>query len=111
MGVSSREKINTNRNLARVTTKSRVRRRQSLMDVSVEGEEMDVLRSIPCWRPCQMSKIRSQVVLRAMFNGDKTYDNQTEEIHRSQRTTYREGNYWFTGTSNLLGWRLEGVCN
>ena len=45
-----------------------------------------------------------------MFNGDKTYDNRTEEIHRSQRTTYREGNYQFAGTSNLSGWRLEGSC-
>jgi len=41
MGVSSREKINTNRNLARATT-PRVRCRQSLMDMLVKGEEMDV---------------------------------------------------------------------
>jgi len=33
---------------------------------------------------------RSQVVLKAMFNGDKTYDNRTEEIQRNRRTTYRE---------------------
>ena len=34
--VSSREKINTNKNLARVTTKSKSETRQSLMDVSVD---------------------------------------------------------------------------
>jgi len=27
---------------------------------------------------------RSQVVLKAMFNGDKTYDNRTEEIQRNR---------------------------
>ena len=88
-GVSSREKINTNRNLVRATT-PRVRHRQSLMDVSVEGEEMDVLRSVPMLETSSNEQDRSQVVLRAMFNGDKTYDNQTREIQLSRRTTYRD---------------------
>jgi len=35
-GVSSREKTNTKRKLARVMTKSRVGHRQSLMDMSIE---------------------------------------------------------------------------
>jgi len=52
--------MNTNMNLVRATTKSRARRRQSLMDVSVEGEEMEVLRSVPVWRPRRMSKIEAK---------------------------------------------------
>jgi len=47
MNVSSRERMNTNIDLARATTKSRARCRQSLMDVSVEGEEMEASRSVP----------------------------------------------------------------
>ena len=80
MGVSSREKINTNRNLARATTKSRARRRQSLMYMSVKGEKIGVLRSVPTSETLSNEQDRSQVVLRAMFNGDKTYDNRTGEI-------------------------------
>ena len=38
-----------------------------------------------------------------MFNGDKTYDNQTEEIQWGQGTTYIEGNHRVTGTGHLLG--------
>src|SRR5882724_5503729 len=81
------------------------------MDVSVEGEEIGVLRSIPTSETSSSEQDRSQVVLRTRFNGDKTYDNRTEEIHRSWRTTYREGNYQFSGTNKLWGQRLEGVCN
>ena len=33
-----------------------------------------------------------------MFNGDKTYDNRTEEIQQNQGTTYREGNHRAPGT-------------
>jgi len=43
----------------------------------------------------------------AMFNGEETYDNRTEEIHRSRRTTYREGKHSVAGTSNLSCRRLE----
>ena len=74
-GVSSREKINTNRNLEERPLSPRARCRQSLMDVSVEGEEMEVSRSIPTSETSSNEQDRSQVVLRAMFNGDKTYDN------------------------------------
>jgi len=48
--------MNTNRNLVRVTTKSK-----SEMQTVSNGD-------------------RSQVILKAMFNGEKTYDNQTEKI-------------------------------
>ena len=56
------------------------------MDVSVEGEEMDVSRSIPMSETSSNEQDKSQVVLRAMFNGDKTYDNRTGEIQLSRRT-------------------------
>src|SRR5882724_4634209 len=81
------------------------------MDMSVKGEEMEVSRSVPTSETSLSEQDISQVVLRTIFNGDKTYDNQTEEIHRSQRTTYREGNHRVAGTSNLSGRRPEGVCN
>ena len=45
------------------------------MDVSVEGEEMDVSRSVPMLETSSNEQDRSQVVLREIFNGDKTYDN------------------------------------
>jgi len=89
-GVSSREKMNTNMNLARVTTKSRARCRQSLMEVSVKGEEMEVSRSVPMSETSSSEQDRSQVVLKEMFNGEKTYDNRTREIQLSRRTTYRD---------------------
>src|SRR5882724_8713387 len=65
------------------------------MDVLVEGEEMEVSRSIPMSETSLSEQDRSQVILRAMFNGDKTYDNQTEEIQRNWITTYREWNCGF----------------
>ena len=46
MVVSSREKINNNKNLVRVITKSKSKT-QSLMDVSVEGYKIRVSRSVP----------------------------------------------------------------
>src|SRR5882724_7646126 len=81
------------------------------MDVLVEGEEMEVLRSVPTSETSSSEQDRSKAILKEMFNGEKTYDNRTEEIHRSRRTTYREGKHRVAGTSNLLGWRPEGICN
>src|SRR5882724_6910535 len=81
------------------------------MDMLVEGEEMEVSRSVPTSETSSSEQDTSQVVLRAIFNGDKTYDNRTEEIHRSRRTTYREGKHRVACTSNLSGQRLEGICN
>ena len=72
---------------------------------------MDVLRSVPMSETSLSEQDRSQVVLRAMFNGDKTYDNQTEEIHQSWRTTYREWNHQVSGTCTLLGQSSESICN
>ena len=45
------------------------------MDMSVEGEEMEVSRSIPMLETSSSEQDRSQVVLREIFNGEKTYDN------------------------------------
>jgi len=47
MGVSSREKINTNRNLVRVTTKSKSETQTVSNGCVIEGEEIGVSRSIP----------------------------------------------------------------
>ena len=73
------------------------------MDMLVEGEEMEVSRSVPMLETSLSEQDKSQVVLRAMLNGDKTYDNQTKEIQLNRRTTYREWNHRVTGTSKLLG--------
>src|SRR5882724_7414202 len=75
------------------------------------SEESRSLKSIPTSETSSSEWDRSLGFLKAMFNGDKTYDNQTEEIHQSRRTTYREGKHRVAGTSNLLGWRPEGICN
>src|SRR5882724_11486116 len=117
--------MNTNIDLARATTKSkskmqavsngrvgrRGRCRQSLMDVSVEGEEMEDSRSVPTSETSLSEQDRGKAILKAMFNGEETYDNRTEEIHRSWRTTYREGKHSVAGTSNPSGRRPEGICN
>jgi len=50
------------------------------MDMLVKGDEMRVSRSVPTSETLSNEQDRKQVVLRAMFNGEKTYDNQTEEI-------------------------------
>src|SRR5882724_766582 len=90
MGVSSREKMKTNKNLARATTKSKSETQTVSNGRVGQGEEMEVSRSIPTLETSSSEKDRSQVVLREMFNGDKTYDNQTEEIQRNRGTAYRE---------------------
>jgi len=72
------------------------------MDVLVEGE-MDVSRSIPTLETLSNEQDRSQVVLRAMFNGDKTYDNQTGEIQLRWRITYRDQNHRVAGTMYAIG--------
>src|SRR5882724_9362474 len=75
MGVSSREKMNNNKNLARVTTKSKSEMQTVSNGRVSRGEEMEVSRSIPMSETLSSEQYISQVVLRAMFNGDKTYDN------------------------------------
>src|SRR5882724_10282157 len=81
------------------------------MDMSVEGEEMEVSMSVPMPETLLNEQDRSQVVLKAMFNGDKTYDNQTGKIQQNGRTTYKKENHRVTGTSKLLEWSPRGSCN
>ena len=50
-----------------------------------------------------MSKIKVQRPQVNIQEGAKTYDNQTEEIQSSWRTTYREQYYRVAGTCNLSG--------
>ena len=83
MGVSSREKMNTNKNLARETTKSKNETQTVSNGCVSRGEEIEVSGSIPMSETSSSEQDRSQVVLRAMFNGDKTYDNRTGEIQCS----------------------------
>src|SRR5882724_2620300 len=73
------------------------------MDVSVEGEEMEDSRSVPTSETLSSEQDRGKAILKAMFNGEETYDNRTEDIHRSRKTTYREGKRRVAGTSNLSG--------
>src|SRR5882724_7009406 len=80
------------------------------MDMSVKGEEMEVSRSVPMSETSLSEQDRSQVVLRAMFNGDTTYDNQTGDIQLSRRTTYRDLNHRVAGTRMLSERRLKSIC-
>jgi len=77
------------------------------MDVSVKGEEIEDSRSIPTLETSSSEQDRSKAILKAMFNGEETYDNRTEDIHRSRKTTYRKGKRRVAGTSNLSGRRPE----
>src|SRR5882724_9379802 len=87
-GVSSREKMNTNKNLMRVATKSKSEMQTVSNGCVSQGEEIEVSRSVPMSETSLSEQDRSQVVLRAIFNGDKTYDNRTKEVQQNQRTTY-----------------------
>ena len=52
------------------------------MDVSVEERGIEVFEECPNVETSSSEQDRSLGVLRAMFNGDKTYDNRTEEIYQ-----------------------------
>jgi len=78
------------------------------MDMSVEGEEMEVLRSIPTSETSSSEQDRSQVVLRAMFNGDKTYDNQTGEYNSAKELLIETRTTGFQGHICYWGWRTGG---
>jgi len=52
------------------------------MDMSANGWLIEVFKSIPTSETSSSEQDRSLEVLRAMFNGDKTYDNQTEENNK-----------------------------
>jgi len=61
--------MNTNRNLARVTTKSRARLQTVSNDVLVEEEERDVSRSVPTSETSSNEQDRSQVILKQCSMG------------------------------------------
>jgi len=82
---------------------------------------MEVLRSIPTSETLSNEQDRSQVVLRAIFKGDKTYDNRTgiynsaEELLIETRTTgsqghvcYQNGDWSISVTGWLSTWRRKG---
>src|SRR5467141_5422021 len=59
-------------------------------DVSVGSRENPgVYRGLQHWRPQGMSGIEVQRFQHACRNGFRTYDNRTEEIQPSRRTTYK----------------------
>ena len=72
MSVSSREKANTKRNLARVMTKSKSRT-QTVTNGHVG--RIELLMSIPMSETSLSEQDRSLEFLKARFKRDKTYDN------------------------------------
>src|SRR5882672_11079491 len=52
-------------------------------------ENPRVYRGLQRWRPQEMSGIEVQRFKHACKKGYRTYDNQTEEIQPSRRTTYK----------------------
>src|SRR5882672_3834824 len=59
-------------------------------DVSVRSRANPrVYRGLQCRRPRRVSEIEVQRFQHACRNGYRTYDNRTEEIQLSRRTTYR----------------------
>src|SRR5882724_6865224 len=75
------------------------------------SEESRGLKSVPTSETSSSEWDKSLGFLKAMFNGDKTYDNRTEEIQLSQRTTYRNWNHRVTGTVMLSERGPESICN
>ena len=58
-----------------MTTKSESKMQTVSNGCVGRGEEIEVSRSVPTSETSSSEQDSSQVVLRAMFNGDKTYDN------------------------------------
>src|SRR5882672_8145263 len=59
-------------------------------DMSVGSRENPrVYQGLQCWRPQEMSGIEVQRFQHTYRKGYRTYDNRTEEIQLSRRTTYR----------------------
>src|SRR5882672_1737946 len=74
-------------------------------------ENPKVYRGLQCRRPRKMSGIEVQRFQHACRNGYRTYDNRTEEIQLSQRTTYRATECRVTRTGIQSEHRKEGLCN
>src|SRR5882724_192495 len=73
------------------------------MDVSVKGEEMEVSRSVPMSETSSNEQDRSQVVLKAMFNGERLMIielgkyNLAEELLIETRTTGSQEHIYYWG--------------
>ena len=59
----------------RATTKSKSKTQTVSNGRVSRGEEIEVLRSVPMSETLSSEQDGSKVGLRAIFNGDKTYDN------------------------------------
>ena len=67
--------MNTNMNLERVTTKSKSETQTVSNGHVGQGGREGVSRNIPMSETSSNEQDRGQVILKAMFNGEETYDN------------------------------------
>jgi len=110
-GVSSREKMNTNMNLVRATTKSKSETQTVSNGCVGRGGRDGGFEERPVLETSSNEQDRSQVVLKAMFNGIRLMIiklgkyNSAEELLIETRTAGSQGHIM------LSGWRPEGVCN
>src|SRR5882672_4021876 len=109
--VSSQEKVHTNRNLARATAKSRAGHRQSKQMCQSGQERIQEFIGLQRWRLQEMSGIEVQRFQHACRKGYRTYDNRTEEIQLSRRTTYRAPECRAARNSIQSEHGKEGLCN
>src|SRR5882672_332714 len=78
-----------------------------MTDVSVGlRENPRVYRGLQCRRPRRMNGIEVQRFQHACKKGYRTYDNRTEKIQPSQRTTYRVQEHKAVGLviNQSMGW-------
>jgi len=73
--------MNTNIDLARATTKSKSKTQAVSNGRVGRREEMEDSRSVPMSETSSSEQDRGKAIFKAMFNGEETYDNRTEEIH------------------------------
>src|SRR5882672_5623558 len=64
-----------------------------------------------CRRPRRVSKMKSRGFEQACKRDTMTYDNRTEEIQLSCRTTYRVQQCRVAQTGKLSEREPEGICN
>src|SRR5882724_7659452 len=86
------------------------------MDMLVEGEEMEVSRSVPTSESSSSEQDRSQVVLKAMFNGKRLMIielgkyNSAEELLIETRTTGLQGHIYYRGKDWRTSITRAAVC-
>src|SRR5882672_7227058 len=74
-------------------------------------ENPRVYRGLQRRRPRRVSGIEVQSFKHACKKGYRTYDNKTEEIQLSRRTTYRVQQCRVARTGKLSEREPEGICN